>query len=204
MGTYEDTVRAVKHIKRAGVVALIASAVFASSASANLTPIKELQLTGPSKDIEIFLDGFFFARFSELSEKRRSGTSPRAMVPLLRHAKSTYERSPVASRAEDPIDSAKGLVAKLWIHGPKTWTITELDWQKDSAFAKVWFQSVADNRPDPIPFGFKIPESRSKLENCRLSGPQGHRYGIDQLAKLDRDRQRKQPRDGFYQLYGSD
>ena len=166
MGTYEDTVRAVKHIKRAGVVALIASAVFASSASANLTPIKELQLTGPSKDIEIFLDGFF-ARFSELSEKRRSGTSPRAMVPLLRHAKSTYERSPVASRAEDPIDSAKGLVAKLWIHGPKTWTITELDWQKDSAFAKVWFQSVADNRPDPIPFGFKFLKAG---QNWKIAG----------------------------------
>lgn len=161
MGTIKDIMCTVMHAKRAGIATLVASIVFASSASANLTPIQGLQLTGPSKDIELFLDDFF-ARFSELSEKRRSGTSPRAMIPLLRHAKATYARSPAARRADDSIDSAKGLIAKLWIHGPKTWTITELDWLEDSAFAKVWFQSVAENRTDPIPFGFKFLKAGEK------------------------------------------
>ena len=129
--------------------------IFSLPASATLNPIQGLQLTGPAKDIEVYLDQFF-ERFSELSEKRRSGTNPRAMIPLLRHAKSQYEQSPAAARMSNPIDSAKGLVAKLWLHGPKTWAITELDYLGDSAFAKVWFQSIEEGRSDPIPFGFKF------------------------------------------------
>lgn len=132
----------------AGVAFLPASPAVAQS-------IQGLKLTGPAKDIEVFLDGFF-ERFSNLSEKRRSVENNRAMVPLLRHTRAKYEQSPAAARGANPLDSARGLIAKLWLHGPKSWVITELDMLEDTAFAKVYFVSVDEARPDPIPFGFKF------------------------------------------------
>ncbi|MBO6505947.1 MAG: hypothetical protein JJ850_02700 [Kordiimonadaceae bacterium] len=129
--------------------------VFVPSSPSLSQSLQGLELTGPAKDIEIFLDGFF-ERFSKLSESRRSVENSRAMVPLLRHTRAKYEQSPASARGANPLDSARGLIAKLWLHGPKTWVITELDMLEDSAFAKVYFVSVDETRPDPIPFGFKF------------------------------------------------
>ncbi len=112
-------------------------------------------LDGPAKDIELYLDGFF-DRFSQLSQTRRAGTNKRAMIPLLRHARAGYERSPAINTGSRVGNSAAGLISKLWMHGPKSWTITELDMVDDFAFAKVYFRSVDETRPDPIPFGFKF------------------------------------------------
>lgn len=124
------------------------------------TPVAA-ELTGPAKDIELYLDEFF-ERFSALSKSRRTAKNSRAMIPLLRYTKSEYERSPVAGPSVRASNSAVGLIAKLWIHGPKSWTITELEMTGESAFAKVYFQSVDEARPDPIPFGFKFLRSGTR------------------------------------------
>lgn len=129
-------------------------------ANASQQPLSSVELTGPASDIEQFLDDFF-DRFSTYSKGRRADTNSRAMIPLLRHTKGNYQSSPATRRA-NPSDSAAGLIAKLWIHGPKSWTITEFDWVGDSAFAKVYFKSVDESRPDPIPFGFKFLKSGSR------------------------------------------
>ncbi len=134
--------------------------VIAPFASASQQPLSSVELTGPASDIEQFLDDFF-DRFSTYSKGRRANVNSRAMIPLLRHTKGAYQSSPAARRA-NPSDSAAGLIAKLWIHGPKSWTITEFDWVGDSAFAKVYFKSVDESRPDPIPFGFKFLKSGSR------------------------------------------
>lgn len=114
-----------------------------------------LQLTGPAADIEVFLDDFF-TRFSKHSEKRRASTEDRAMIPLLRHTKSNYETSPAAGKKNLPFDPTIGIISKLWIHGPKSWRITEMQVIGDTAFAKVFFESVKSGRSDPIPFGFQF------------------------------------------------
>ena len=145
----------LKLVRHIGVCSSIVLSSVALSAGANAQSITSLELTGPAKDIEVFLDSFF-ERFSSLSEGRRTAENSRAMVPLLRHTRSKYEQSPASARGENPLDSARGLIAKLWLHGPKNWVITELDLLEDSAFAKVYFVSVDETRPDPIPFGFKF------------------------------------------------
>ncbi len=127
---------------------------FAAQASQQ-QDLSAVELAGPAQDIETFLDGFF-ARFSTYAKKRRENTGGRAMIPLLRHARAAYERSPASERLKNPADSPTGLIAKLWMHGPQSWVITEFDWLEDSAFAKVYFKSVDESRPDPIPFGFKF------------------------------------------------
>lgn len=129
-----------------------------NTAPSGAQSLQGLELTGPAKDIEVFLDSFF-ERFSTLSESRRTVENNRAMVPLLRHTRSKYEQSPASARNSNPLDSARGLIAKLWLHGPKNWVITELDMLENSAFAKVYFVSVDESRPDPIPFGFKFLRS---------------------------------------------
>lgn len=143
-------------VRRLIVVSLATLMVIsASNANAQVDGITGLKLTGPATEIEAFLDDFF-ERFSSLSERRRTSEQSRAMVPLLRHTRGKYEQSPATSRAANPLDSARGLIAKLWLHGPKAWVITELDLLPSSAFAKVYFASVDESRPDPIPFGFKF------------------------------------------------
>lgn len=130
---------------------------FLSGATGVAQPVAASQapLTGPAKEIEAFFDSFF-TRFSDLSKDRRGAKKERAMIPLLRHTKAKYDRSPATKIAERPVDPAMGLISKLWMHGPKSWTITELEMTGDGAFAKVFFESVDENRIDPIPFGFKF------------------------------------------------
>lgn len=138
-----------------GALLAVPSAGVSASQGSAISQIDVPELTGPTKDIEIFLDDFF-DQFSKLSQARRGSANPRAMIPLLRHTKAKYERTPVSGRSTNPGESATGLIAKLWMHGPKTWTITEMKLVGDSAFAKVYFQSVDEARPDPIPFGFRF------------------------------------------------
>ena len=117
--------------------------------------------TGSAKEIEVFFDSFF-TRFSDLTKARRGAKKARAMIPLLRHTKAKYDRSPATRVAKKPVDPAMGLISKLWMHGPKSWAITEIEMTEDGAFAKVFFQSVDEARTDPIPFGFKFQKSGKK------------------------------------------
>ncbi len=123
-------------------------------------------LTGPALEIEAFLDSFF-TRFSDLTKARRSSNQAKAMIPLLRHTKAKYDRSPAAKVAKRPVDPAMSLISKLWMHGPKSWTISEIEMTQDGAFAKVYFHSVNESRPDPIPFGFKFQKVR---KNWKIGG----------------------------------
>lgn len=145
-------------VRRLAVLLSLLGLALTPAAPSVAQSLTGLKLTGPAKDIEVFLDGFF-ERFSTLSESRRTVENNRAMVPLLRHTRAKYEQSPASARNSNPLDSARGLIAKLWLHGPKSWVITELDMLDDSAFAKVYFVSVDESRPDPIPFGFKFLRS---------------------------------------------
>lgn len=146
-----------KYIATIVTSVLLVGAVFASQPAA----ASQASLTGPVKEIEAFFDSFF-TRFSNLSKDRRGAKKERAMIPLLRHTKAKYDRSPAAKVAKKPVDPAMGLISKLWMHGPKSWTITELEMTGDGAFAKVYFDSVDENRTDPIPFGFKFHNSGKK------------------------------------------
>lgn len=146
--------RSTKAVKAgAAVLTLVLLSGFGSA----VQPVSASQapLTGPAKEIEAFFDSFF-TRFSSLTKDRRGAKKARAMIPLLRHTKAKYDRSPATKIAEKPVDPAMGLISKLWMHGPKSWTITELEMTGDGAFAKVFFDSVDENRVDPIPFGFKF------------------------------------------------
>lgn len=126
------------------------------------------ELAAPQANgLEEFLDEFF-TRFADLSKNRRAGsTNDRAMIPLLRLTKSKYERSPAARRGPRSLEPSIGMIAKLWLHGPKSWTVTEMEILGDSAFAKVFFNSVMAGRPDPIPFGFKFQKAG---KNWKISG----------------------------------
>lgn len=105
--------------------------------------------------LEAFLDDFF-ARFSKLSAQRRANPEGRAMIPLMRLTRSSVERSPARRRDTVTLDPSQKLIAKLWLHGPKEWTVTEMSTTGETAFAKVFFRSVMAGRPDPIPFGIKF------------------------------------------------
>lgn len=150
---------------------------FFSSVTSAVQPAAANQdpLTGPAKELEAFFDSFF-TRFSNLSKDRRGAKKQRAMIPLLRHTKAKYDRSPATKIAEKPVDPAMGLISKLWMHGPKSWTITEVEMTGDGAFAKVFFDSVDENRIDPIPFGFKFHNSG---KNWKIAGYVDLRSVID-------------------------
>ena len=144
------------------VAASLATSAFllstgASAAEAQtLTPIVA---AGPAEqELEVFLDEFF-TQFSDLSAKRRSNPQGRAMIPLTRLAKSKVERSPAMRGVPRALDPSASVIAKLWLHGPKEWTVTEMDVEGDSAFAKVYFLSIMAGRPEPIPFGFRFSKS---------------------------------------------
>jgi len=123
-------------------------------------------LTGPALEIEAFFDSFF-TRFSDLTKARRGANQAKAMIPLLRHTKAKYDRSPATKVAKRPVDPAMNLISKLWMHGPKSWTISEIELTQDGAFAKVYFHSIDETRPDPIPFGFKFQKVR---KNWKIGG----------------------------------
>lgn len=141
-------------------IAILLTSVFLVGAvgASQSVAASQAPLTGPVKEIEAFFDSFF-TRFSSLTKDRRGAKKERAMIPLLRHTKAKYARSPATKIAEKPVDPSMGLISKLWMHGPKSWTITELEMTGDGAFAKVYFDSVDENRTDPIPFGFKFDNS---------------------------------------------
>lgn len=139
-------------------VLVVLAGVSGEGRSAAATPAP---LTGPAKEIEVFFDSFF-TRFSDLTKARRGATSSRAMIPLVRHTKAKYDRTLATRAAKRPVDPAMGLISKLWMHGPKSWTITELEMTADGAFAKVFFQSIDEARVDPIPFGFRFQKKGKK------------------------------------------
>lgn len=115
---------------------------------------KKVTLVGPAAEVEKFMDEFF-TDFAQFSKRRRANDEGRAMIPLLRLTKSNYEMS---SHAEESAlgDPSLALIAKLWIHGPRAWEISDMQVIGDTAFAKVSFQTVQSGRPAPIPFGLKF------------------------------------------------
>lgn len=164
-----------RHSAKLGAFFVAFSVLTAMSGEDRSVAATPAPLTGPAKEIEVFFDSFF-TRFSDLTKARRGAKSSRAMIPLLRHTKAKYDRSPATKVAERPVDPAMGLISKLWMHGPKSWTITEIAMTPDGAFAKVFFQSIDEARDDPIPFGFKFQKKREKW---KISGYVDLRSVID-------------------------
>lgn len=137
-----------------------ASAAVETEISADTTVPAQLQFTGSAAEVETFMNEFF-GRFAEISKKRRASSNGRAMIPLLRHTKSNFETSPSLVPSDAPVDPSLGLISKLWIHGPKSWQIAEMEVVDNMAYAKVFFKSVQSGRPEPIPFGLQFARTRN-------------------------------------------
>lgn len=138
--------------------ALIAGAVAMplSSASASTSTPTAVAFQGDAAQVSDYMNKFL-ERFSSISEQRRGKAGQRAMIPLLRHTKSNYERTPVR-KAEGAVDMdpTLAIIAKLWMHGPESWNIKDITIDGDQAYALVDFQSIQAGRPEPIPFGFRF------------------------------------------------
>lgn len=141
----------------AGAIALTAPTVSASTS----TPAAAT-LQGDAAQISEYMNKFL-ERFSSISEQRRGKAGQRAMIPLLRHTKSNYARTP-AQKAEGAVDMdpTLAIIAKLWMHGPKSWDIKDITIQGNEAYALVDFQSIKAGRPEPIPFGFRFAKVRKE------------------------------------------
>ncbi|WP_262695774.1 hypothetical protein [Kordiimonas aquimaris] len=141
---------------------IVASGLYATTAvvaddavaQSDVVPVA-VQLTGPAAEVEVFMNGFF-ERFAKFSKARRGSSQDRAMIPLLRHTKSNFDSTPAIATKDVPVDPSLGLISKLWIHGPESWQIAEMEVEGNTAYAKVFFQSIQSGRPDPIPFGLKF------------------------------------------------
>lgn len=115
-----------------------------------------MALQGDAAQISAYMNDFL-KRFSNISEQRRGKAGQRAMIPLLRHTKANYERTPgVRAEGAVEIDPTMAIIAKLWMHGPKSWEIKDISVVGNEAYALVDFQSIKAGRPEPIPFGFRF------------------------------------------------
>jgi hypothetical protein len=138
-------------------IGLVFGLSFVSNAMVQTVPTfaeKKVTLVGPGAEVEKFMDEFF-TDFASFSKHRRADSKGKAMIPLLRLTKSNYEMSNLASESVLG-DPSLALIAKLWIHGPRSWEISDMNVVGDTAYARVAFQTVQSGRSDPIPFGLKF------------------------------------------------
>ena len=107
-----------------------------------------------AKEVRAFIDGYF-TRFAELTALMR-GNDDSIGLKLVHHTRAHFVRSTEASIRRTGTVPEVDIVAKLMLHGPKSWDVKDLHVAGDVARATILFSSIRERQSGPIPFSFRF------------------------------------------------
>lgn len=112
------------------------------------------QAQTPEEDLKAFIDDFF-TEFAGLTERIRSGDNAAGMEMIRLTRQNFVAPKRGAVRPSDKVPEAD-MMATLWPHGPKSWTVENVRVAGDVARADVTFMSVLAHQKDPIPYSMRF------------------------------------------------
>ncbi|MBL4788711.1 MAG: hypothetical protein JKY60_06570 [Kordiimonadaceae bacterium] len=159
----QDRIRAPLHPRATGRTAAFligCCAFFLVSVAVPADDAAGAEDAAAANEVRAFIDGYF-TRFAELTALMRENDDS-VGLKLVHHTRANFVRSTEASIRRTGTVPEVDIIAKLMLHGPKSWDVKDLRVAGDVARATILFSSIRERQSEPIPFSFRFIRAEGK------------------------------------------